>query len=112
MMRNKQIQRRKIRKRSKVKSLPGKPRLVVFRSNKSIYGQVIDEKGNVLVSASTREIKESKTKTESAKFTGELLAKKAIQKKINKIIFDRGSYRFHGRVKALAEGARKGGLVF
>ncbi len=111
-MNNKQIQKRKIRTRSKIKSLLGKPRLVVFRSNKSIYGQIIDEKGNVLASVRTKEIKGPKTKMESSGLAGELLAKRAIEKKVSKVIFDRGSYKFHGRVKAIAEGARKGGLVF
>ena len=101
-------------------------RLSVFRSNKHIYAQLIDDKsGKVLFSASDLEIK-SKTKKENPKEeekvfsnkvakafeVGKLIAKKAIDKKIEKVYFDRASYKYHGRVKALAEGAREGGLKF
>jgi len=91
------------------------PRLCVFRSNKHIYGQLIDdEKGKTMLLASDLEIK-PKTKNQKSKISeqvGQLLAKKAIEKKIEKVIFDRGGYKYHGRVKALAEGARGGGLKF
>ena len=90
------------------------PRLCVFRSNKHIYGQLIDdEKGRTLLLASDLEFKKTKSKkTEIASQVGELLAKKALGKKFEKVIFDRGGYKYHGRVKALAEGARQGGLKF
>ena len=93
------------------------PRLVVFRSAKHIYAQIIDKTGKVLVSVSEKEIKIKKeakplTKTEKARFVGQLVAQKAINKKIQKIVFDRGAYHYHGRVKNLAEAVRKGGLKF
>lgn len=106
----------KKRKKTKIKGTDQRPRLSVFRSNKRIYAQIInDEAAKTLVSVSEKEIekKESKaTKTAKAKLVGETLAKKALKKKIKKVVFDRGLYRYHGRVKALAEGARKGGLEF
>ena len=97
--------RRKLRVRSKIFGTAKRPRLSVFRSNKSLYAQVVDdEKGVTLVSAKG-------VKTTGEKIGGEL-AKKAIAKKIKKVVFDRNGFRFHGRVKSLAEGARKGGLEF
>ena len=97
--------RRKLRVRSKIFGTAKRPRLSVFRSNKSLYAQVIDdEKGITLASAKG-------IKTTGEKIGGEL-AKKAIAKKIKKVVFDRNGFRFHGRVKSLAEGARKGGLEF
>lgn len=92
------------------------PRICVFRSNKHIYVQLIDdEKGQTLLSTSDFEIEKKKrkmTKIEKAKEVGRILAKKALKKKIEKIVFDRAGYKYHGRVKALAEGAREGGLKF
>lgn len=92
------------------------PRLTIFRSNKNIYAQIIDDvKSITLAGASTAKIKpkeDSKNKTDLAFATGEKLAEIAISKKIKKVIFDRSGYKYHGRVKALAEGARKGGLNF
>lgn len=89
------------------------PRLCVFRSNKHIYAQLIDdEKGKTLISAKDAEIKKKGKKTELALEVGKLLAKKAIEKKIEKIVFDRAGYKYHGRVKSLADGARQGGLKF
>ncbi|GIZ14654.1 50S ribosomal protein L18 [Capnocytophaga catalasegens] len=93
-----------------------RPRLAVFRSNNEIYAQIIDDtKGITLVAASSRD-KEinttSGTKTEKSKLVGELIAKKAIAAGIETISFDRGGYLYHGRVKALAEGAREAGLKF
>ncbi len=94
------------------------PRLVIFRSNKYIYAQIVDDsKSKTLLSESTLSGKDGKKppekiKMDSAFLAGEKLAKSAIDKKINKVVFDRSGYRYHGRVKALAEGARKGGLVF
>lgn len=89
-------------------------RLSVFRSNKYISAQIIDDtKGETLVSVSEKELKEAKgTKTERAKNLGFILAKKARDKKISKVVFDRGEFAYHGRVKALAQGAREGGLKF
>lgn len=89
-------------------------RLSVFRSNKYISAQIIDDtKGETLVSVSEGELKETKgTKTERAKNLGLILAKKARDKKISKVVFDRGEFAYHGRVKALAQGAREGGLKF
>lgn len=97
--------RRHRRVRAKIKGTEEKPRLCVFRSNKYIYAQIIDdEKGKTLVSA--------KAELNKADKVGEDIAKKAIKEKINKVVFDRGGYKYHGRVKALAEAARKGGLKF
>lgn len=92
-----------------------KLRLSVFRSHRYIYAQIIDDqKGVTLASASEADLKPSKkaTKTEQARLVGEALAQKALKAKIKKVWFDRGRFRYHGRVKALAEGARKGGLKF
>lgn len=109
-------EKRKVRTRAKIKRRASRPRLSVFRSNRYIYGQIIDdEKGETLVAASDREIKKPNlkgTKTEIARLVGEKLAKKALKKGIKKVVFDRGPYKYHGRVKALAGGAREGGLVF
>jgi len=117
--------RRKKRVRSKIRVSLKYPRLCVFRSSKHIYAQIIDDrKATTLVSASDIELSKdtngsqkkeksiSQTKTEKAFAVGELIAKKALKKNIKKVVFDRGSYRYHGRVKALADGARKGGLEF
>jgi len=94
--------------------MPGCPRLSVFRSNRGIYAQVIDDlDGRTLVSASSLEIKESGiNKIQVAAKVGELLAARAGEKSIDRVVFDRGGYLFHGRVKALADGARKGGIQF
>lgn len=103
---------RKARVRSKVFGTASRPRLSVFKSSMHIYGQLIDdEKQKTLVSASDLKIKTGK-KTELAEKVGIDLAKTALTKKIKKVIFDRNGFRYHGRVKALAEGARKGGLEF
>jgi large subunit ribosomal protein L18 len=90
-----------------------KIRLSVFRSNKEIYVQLIDDTvGKTLIGISQKAIKIKGTKTEKAKAVGRLLAEKAKEQKISKVIFDKGAYKFHGRVKAVAEGAREGGLTF
>jgi len=91
------------------------PRLAVFRSNKEIYAQIInDATGTTLVSASSKQkdIKAKGTKTEVAAIVGKAIAEKAVKAGINVISFDRGGYLYHGRVKALADGAREGGLKF
>ena len=90
----------------------GRPRLAVFKSSQHIYAQVIDDsKGMTLAAASDLALKTG-TKTEKATQVGEELAKKALAKKVKSIVFDRGGFRYHGRVQALADGARKGGLEF
>ena len=107
--------KRKRRVRAKIFGTKNRPRLSVFRSNKYIYAQVVnDDERKTLLSSSTKKVKSSSkmNKTQIATLVGEELAKKAKTKKINKLVFDRGVYRYHGRVKALAEGARKGGLEF
>jgi len=89
------------------------PRLYVFRSNKHIYAQLIDDiKGKTLASAKDLEIKGKLKKVEMASKVGELIAKKALEQKIEKIIFDRAGHKYHGRIKSLADGARQGGLKF
>jgi len=108
-------EKRKKRIRKKVFGTKERPRLNVFRSNKHIYCQLIDdERGYTLASASDRELKDLKTKNriEIAFEVGKLIAKKAKELGIEKVVFDRAGYKYHGRVKALAEGARKGGLKF
>ncbi len=106
--------RRRQRVRSRIKGPAGRPRLTVFRSNRGIYAQVIDDlEGKTLVSASFKEIKEAGLKkTEAAGKVGELLAERARGKNIGQVVFDRGAYLYHGRVKALAEAVRKGGIEF
>ncbi|MGA2910354.1 MAG: 50S ribosomal protein L18 [Candidatus Microgenomates bacterium] len=105
---------RKNRVRARVVGTEKRPRLSVFRSNTHIYAQIInDEKGVTLVGFSDAKIKKEKmTKTQMAQMVGEEIAKKALAKKIKTVTFDRNGFRFHGRVKAVAEGARSGGLVF
>ena len=100
--------------RGKVKGTSKRPRLLVFRSHRHIYGQLIDdEKGKTLASAKDSEIKSKKMKkSDLAKEVGKLLAKKALEIKIKEIVFDRRGYKFHGRIKELAQGARQGGLKF
>ncbi|OGY45555.1 MAG: 50S ribosomal protein L18 [Candidatus Buchananbacteria bacterium RIFCSPHIGHO2_02_FULL_38_8] len=106
-------QRRKIRTRAKIRGSIQKPRLNVFRSLKHLYIQLIDDNaGKTLVSVKDSEIREKGKKTEIAFKAGELLAQKAIKAGIKELFFDRGGYKYHGRVKAIADGARKGGLKF
>ena len=89
-----------------------RPRLVVFRSSQHIYAQIIDDgKHQTLVSSSDLKLAKA-TKIEKATLVGEVIAKAAKAKKINRIVFDRGGFKYHGRVAALAQGARKGGLEF
>ena len=100
--------------RRKIRGSAEKPRLSVFRSNKEIYGQLIDDlSGTTLVAASSAELSEaSGSKTDVAKQVGQLIGDRAIEKNISVVVFDRGGYRYHGRVKALADGAREKGLKF
>jgi len=91
----------------------GRPRLSVFRSHRQIYAQIIDDpSGKTLASASSMEIKSKAKKAEKASAVGKKIAEKANKAGINSVVFDRSHYRYHGRVKALAEGARNGGLKF
>ena len=102
----------KARIRGRISGTAERPRLCVFRSNKQIYAQVIDdEAGRTLVSASSKGIAEG-TKCEIAVKVGELIAKKAQEAGITAVVFDRNGFLFHGRVKSLADGARNGGLKF
>ena len=101
--------------RHKVRGTAEMPRLSVFRSNKEIYAQVIDDvKGVTLTAASSREkgFEKSGTKSEVAAKVGKALAERAIAAGINTVVFDRNGYLYHGRVKSLADGAREGGLKF
>lgn len=103
------------RVRAKISGTPERPRLSVFRSNKGIYAQIIDDvAGNTLVAASTldKEVKTKASNIEAAKEVGELVAKRAIKAGIKVVVFDRGGYIYHGKVKALAEAAREAGLEF
>ncbi|KGE87454.1 MAG: 50S ribosomal protein L18 [Phaeodactylibacter xiamenensis] len=99
--------------RNKVTGTPERPRLNIYRSNKYIYAQLIDDiQGHTLASASSREesVSKSVNKSEQSKEVGKLLAERAKAANIDKAVFDRGGYLYHGRVKSLAEGAREGGL--
>ena len=106
--------RRHRRVRGKVSGTADRPRLVVFRSNKGIFAQLVDDtKGHTLAAVNWIEPELRKlTATEQAKKAGELLAERAKAAGIETCVFDRGGYQYHGRVKALAEGAREGGLAF
>ena len=107
--------RRHIRVRTKISGTSECPRLCVFRSNKGIYAQIIDDTtGKTLVQASTldKEIKTKASNIEAAKEVGELVAKRAVKAGIENVVFDRGGYIYHGKVKALAEAAREAGLKF
>lgn len=118
MSKNREEKRNKIRKsiRNKIQGTEEKPRLAVFRSNKHIVAQLInDEIGHTMaaIATSDKELADEKAKkSDLARKAGELLAKKAVDAGISQVVFDRGGYQYHGRVKAFAEGARKGGLKF
>ncbi len=107
--------RRQQRIRAKVSGTESRPRLSIYKSNAEMYAQIIDDaKGTTLVSASSTNLKGAKgaTKTELAKAVGTEIAKLAQAKSITKVVFDRGGFIFTGRVKALADGAKEGGLEF
>ena len=115
---NKRV-RSKIKIRKKLSGVPERPRLTVYRSLNNIYVQLIDDvNGKTLTSASTlskeltEELKSAKGKTSKSKVVGKLIAKKALEQNISSVVFDRNGYRYHGRVQAIAEGAREGGLKF
>lgn len=112
--RRKERLRKKIKLKQRIFGTPEKPRVIVFRSNKHLYASVVNDLENkVLFTVSTLNLKNVKgTKTEKAKELGKLLAKKCIENNINKIVFDRNTYKYHGRIKALAEIARSEGLLF
>lgn len=118
-MKNKQkikqakLQTRKKRVRARVMGSGDRPRLNVYRSTKHLFVQLInDDKGLTVVSAHDRELKKGLAQMDKAKEIGKLIAKKALAKKIDQVVFDRGGRPFHGRIKAVAEGAREGGLKF
>jgi large subunit ribosomal protein L18 len=110
--------RRHERVRKYLSGTPDRPRLNVFRSLEHIYAQVIDDvSGHTLASASTidsevRKQLEGKTKVQAAKLVGQMVADRAKKAGVSKVVFDRGGYQYHGRIKALADGAREGGLDF
>ena len=110
--------RRHLRVRKRIHGTEGRPRLSVYRSLSHIYAQVIDDdKGHTLAAASDMEPEargqtNGKSKSDVAKLVGELLAARAKAQGVSEVVFDRGGYRFHGRVKALAAAAREGGLKF
>jgi large subunit ribosomal protein L18 len=113
------FERRRNRSKKLYKNANDRLRLCVYRSNKNIEAQIIDDiKGITIVSASTIDkelkvkIKKADTKTEQGKLVGKILAERAINKKIKKVVFDRNGFSYQGRVKALAEAAREGGLSF
>jgi large subunit ribosomal protein L18 len=117
-MNNKSNARQKIRYRirKKISGAAAKPRLSVFRSNAEIYAQLInDESGVTIASASSRDkdiAAQKVTKTEKGKLVGNAIARKATELGVSNVVFDRGGYIYHGRVKAVAEGAREAGLQF
>ena len=109
----------KIRIRKKISGTTDRPRIAVYKSLKQVYAQIIDDaKGETILAASSlskdisNEIKTAKNKIEKSKIVGKYLAEKAKEKGIESVVFDRSGYRYHGRVQALADGAREGGLNF
>ena len=110
--------KRKVRVRAKLKNISSRLRLSIHRTNKAIYAQIIDDvAGRTLVSVSTldpdiREQVSGLSKTEQAGLVGKRLAEKALAKGLTRVLFDRGGYKYHGRVKALADASREGGLQF
>jgi large subunit ribosomal protein L18 len=111
--------RAKIKIRKRIEGSGQKPRLAVYRSLNNIYAQLIDDStGNTIVAVSSlskdlqAELKSAKGKTDRSKLVGSFLAKKALEKNVKNVVFDRSGYKYHGRVKAVADGAREGGLVF
>lgn len=117
-VKNKKVNRRlkiKMRIRKSVNGTPERPRMTVFRSNKQIYVQLVDDlSGKTVVSASSRDkdVDDKGNKVEQAEKVGKLVAEKAKSAGIESVVFDRNGYLYHGRVKSLAEAARKGGLKF
>ncbi|WP_457570234.1 50S ribosomal protein L18 [Desulfurobacterium sp.] len=118
MTRKERIAKKHRRVRKKVFGTPERPRLAVYKSLKHMYAQIIDDtKGHTLVAASTvdKEVREKikgLSKTEAARVVGQVIAERAKAKGITAVVFDRGGFIYHGRIKAIAEGAREGGLEF
>jgi large subunit ribosomal protein L18 len=122
MIQNKKYDRWKKKKasiRKQVIGTPERPRLTIYRSAKHVYAQIIDDtSGKTLVSASTvskdlrEELKAVKSEMEVCKLVGKYTAKRALERKIQNVVYDRNGYLYHGRVKAVADGAREGGLKF
>jgi len=116
--RNEARQRRHVRIRRAVRGTPDRPRLSVFRSLAQIYVQVVDDSaGRTLAAASSidpevRAQADAVTKAEAGKIVGKLIARRAQERGVSQVVFDRGGYLYHGRVKAVADGAREGGLKF
>ena len=105
--------KRRRRVRAKISGTAQKPRLSVYKSLTAIYAQLIDDtSGRTLAQANTKEIAKGRNDMSGAEKVGELIAKKGKEAKIENVVFDRGGYNYHGKVKALADGARKGGLKF
>jgi len=110
---------RKIRRKKKIVGTSERPRLVVYRSNKYIHAQLVDDSQNKVLmgmfdksKTAVEAVKEGKTKTERSRILGKVFAEQAKKLKVSKIVFDRNGYHYHGRVKAFADGAREGGLDF
>ncbi len=114
MSKNQRRAKRKIRIRKKIRGTADKPRLVVFRSNKHLYAQIVDDQtATTLAAYSSHNLEATPRLTiETAKSVGENLAKKALDQNIKDVVFDRNGYHYHGRIKALADAARSGGLNF
>ncbi len=119
MSKHNQTERRRNRVRLRLRAKGGeRPRLSVFRSSKQIYAQIIDDVRGVTVAAASSLEKDNRTSlktganVEAAKQIGVLIAQRAVEAGISEVVFDRGSYMYHGRIKALADGAREGGLKF
>ncbi len=104
-------EKRRKRLRRKVVGTAERPRLSVYRSNVHIYAQLVDDyAGHTLAAADSREVGEAENRTEAARKVGELVARRAAEAGVEEVVFDRGGNKYHGRVAALAEGARSGGL--
>ncbi len=116
MLKSEARKKRHLRVRKKIRGTAERPRLNVFRSLRHIYAQLIDDdRGQTIVSASTLDLRGNLAATgnkEAARQVGDLLARRALEKGIEQVVFDRGGYLYHGRVRALAEGARSQGLKF
>ncbi|MGB3681162.1 MAG: 50S ribosomal protein L18 [Rubrobacteraceae bacterium] len=106
-----QREKRKKRLRRRIYGTAERPRLSVYRSNTHIYAQLVDDdEGNTLAAADSREVGDAENRTEAARKVGELVAQRAQAADLEEVVFDRGGNKYHGRVAALAEGARSGGL--
>ncbi len=114
MSKNQRRAKRKIRIRKKIRGTADKPRLVIFRSNKHLYAQIVDDQtATTLAAYSSHNLESSpRLSIETAKSVGENLAKRALDQNIKSVVFDRNGYHYHGRIKALADAARSGGLNF